>query len=195
MAATSTVERTFRRIAFPLGILGTASKSRSCSEDVSPQDGLRDAQIWCTGRKKKQHKNTSLIFFKAFLINAVMQSQFVVIYKYGNTLKWGPWGEGPKPNKPCSNSWYLLLFVFIGSRAPWEQFLLWWNWTESQRSSLQERANAPPPHGTLAKRDSESPGGWSGGWSRWNLQGEWGCGGRSVWGGREGYSKHLANDL
>lgn len=44
------------------------------------------------GRKK--NKNTSLIFFKAFLINAATQSQFLAIYKYSNTLKWGPWGRG-----------------------------------------------------------------------------------------------------
>lgn len=53
--------------------------------------------------KKTKNKNTSLRFFKVFLINAIMQSQFVAIYKYGNTLTWGP-GGGPKPNNHCINS-------------------------------------------------------------------------------------------
>lgn len=59
------------------------------------------------------------------LINVKMLSQFVALYKYGNTVKWGPAEGGggiggvAKPNNPVLIP--DIYFVFTGSGA---QFLL-----------------------------------------------------------------------
>lgn len=102
---------------------GPSKKRRRCNGDVSPQDGLRDAQMCGRGRRGEEKAPHS--GFKAFLINASMQRQVVATYKYGRTLKWGvPGGWGQcQPRPGLIPDIYFCLFS-LRSEAPREQFLL-----------------------------------------------------------------------
>lgn len=106
---------------------------------------------------------------------------------------------GPQPNNSCINSRYLLLFVFTVFWAPWEQFLLWWNWTAVPvefitGSEPVPTPTAPWPRGNWrTQRDGLV---WRVEW-KGTYRGEWGCGGRGVLEGgkKERDGKHSANDL
>lgn len=71
----------------------------------------------------------------------------------GGAARW--WG----PSSSSINSRYLLLFVFTVFRAPWEQFLPWWNWTAFPVEFITGEGHCPPPC-SQARRDWENPEGW-----------------------------------
>lgn len=100
-------------------------------------------------------------------------------------------GVGAMPTKAWINSWYLLLFVFIevrGSTGAISAVM------KPNRVPEEFITGSPPPPPTPQHPGQEgSPGPrgtlWSGGWSGWNLQGGWGCGGKRVCGGGGGGEK------